>query len=338
MRASGSAVAPLISTGTSNVLYYYVGSTAQITGPALALNTWYHIAVSRTSGSTKMYLNGVQVGSTYSDSNSYVTQASRPIMGSYGDTVANRFNGYLSNLRVVNQSMYSANFTPPSGPFIPSTNTSLLLLGTNTGIQDATGKNNIINYGTSKTQANTVKFGSGAMYFDGSTGYLQNLSASNKQLFAFGSGNFTVELWVYPLSQGGHGSTNNDCLIDFRNNVSGGGGVCGTLYSYSNGTGVNWYVNGSVAISGSAISNNTWTHIAVSRSGTSTKLFINGTQAGSTFSDSTVYVASPITIGQFYDGTGGGYFNGYLDDIRVTNGIARYTANFTPPTIPDLTQ
>jgi hypothetical protein len=173
------------------------------------------------------------------------------------------------------------------------------------------------------------------MYFDGSTGYLQNLSAINKQLFTFGSGNFTVELWVYPLSQGGHGSSNNDCLIDFRN---GGAGVCGTLYINNNGTSVNWFVNGAIAISGSSISNNTWNHIAVSRSGTSTKLFINGTQSGSTFSDSTVYVASPITIGQFYDGTGGGYFNGYIDDLRITNGVARYTSNFTPPTITDLTQ
>ena len=117
MRASGSAVAPLIYMYTSNVLYYAVGATNQITGPTLVFNQWYHIAVSRASGSTKMFVNGVQVGSTYSDSNSYVTQASRPLIGSFGDTVANRFNGYISNLRVVNQALYTTTFTSSSSPF-----------------------------------------------------------------------------------------------------------------------------------------------------------------------------------------------------------------------------
>ena len=336
MRASGSAVAPLISTGTSNVLYYYVGSTAQITGPALALNTWYHIAVSRTSGSTKMYLNGVQVGSTYSDSNSYVTQASRPIMGSYGDTVANRFNGYLSNLRVVNQSMYSANFTPPSGPFIPSTNTSLLLLGTNTGIQDATGKNNIINYGTSKTQANTVKFGSGAMYFDGTTG-APLIVPYNVSNFYFGSTNFTIEGWI---------NTTSASIVEGIIGQSTGDGVStiGWRILLSSGSLIfNYVANGSTSVSvthQTTLSTNTWYHIAVTRNGTAINVFLNGVICSSpgSYSGTIVGSGSSVYIGYCSSGSSIVPFNGYMDDLRVTNGVARYTSNFTPSSSPDLLQ
>jgi hypothetical protein len=116
-RSTTTAVAPLIYMYTSNILYYAVGSTNQITGPTLSTNTWYHIAVCRSSGSTKMFVNGTQVGSTYSDSNTYVCLAGRPLLGSFGDTVANRFNGYMTDLRVTNgYARYVANFTAPTTP------------------------------------------------------------------------------------------------------------------------------------------------------------------------------------------------------------------------------
>jgi hypothetical protein len=312
------------------------------TSSGLNYGAWNHVVCVRGgtgTNQTSFYINGTRTLNGTLASN--FSAGAYTVGGFYNTGNGAYFPGYISNFRFTNGAdLYGYGNTTipiPTAPPTPTANATLLLLGTNTGVQDATGKNDLITVGSIKTQSNTAKYGTGAMYFDGSTGYLQNLSAINKQLFAFGSGNFTVELWVYPLSQGGHGSGNNDCLIDFRNNISGGAGVCGVLYIYNNGTSVNWFVNGAIAISGSSISNNTWNHIAVSRSGTSTKLFINGTQAGSTFSDSTVYVASPITIGQFYDGSGGGYFNGYIDDLRITNGVARYTANFTPPASAFLT-
>jgi hypothetical protein len=91
-------------------------------------------------------------------------------------------------------------------------------------------------------------------------------------------------------------------------------------------------VNSADQITGGTISTATWTHIAVCRSGTSTKLFISGTQSGSTYTDTTVYLNNPlrpvigINLTAFY------FYNGYIDDLRVTKGIARYTTTFTPPT------
>jgi hypothetical protein len=91
-------------------------------------------------------------------------------------------------------------------------------------------------------------------------------------------------------------------------------------------------VNTVSVISGSsAISNNVWTHIAISKSGNSTKLFVNGTQSGSTYTDNNTYLATAqLQIGARYDGVAS--FLGYIDDVRVTKGIARYTSNFAVPT------
>jgi hypothetical protein len=91
-----------------------------------------------------------------------------------------------------------------------------------------------------------------------------------------------------------------------------------------------YFTNGGFQITSSSISTSTWYHLAVSRSGTSTKLFVNGVQGGSTYTDSTNYVSTtPSFIGALYDGSS---LNGYIDDLRITKGFARYTSNFTAPT------
>ncbi len=160
-------------------------------------------------------------------------------------------------------------------------------------------------------------------YFDGTGDYLYaNSSASNA---AFGTGDFTVEFWLYTAA----GSTTYN-LLDWRPTSTNGSYL--TVYLDAGVPKV--AVNGSNVITGGAgISATTWTHVAVCRSGTSTKMFINGTQSGSTYTDSTNYigVANRPAIG------GGGYdtastLNGYIDDLRVTKGYARYTSNFTAPT------
>lgn len=171
------------------------------------------------------------------------------------------------------------------------------------------------------TQIDTAqsKFGA-SILFDGAGDYLELDGSSD---FAFGTGDFTVDFWFRINSGTLH------YLFDCR--PDGSNGVYPTLYYNS---GLKYLVNSTDRISGGTLSSGTWYHIALARSGTDTKLFIDGTQTGSTYSDSNNYLNGtdrPI-IGSSGHPEGGGALNGWLDEYRVSKGIARWTANFTPPT------
>jgi len=77
-----------------------------------------------------------------------------------------------------------------------------------------------------------------------------------------------------------------------------------------------------------------WNYIVIERYSGVTKLFINGTQEGASYTDSNNYPTAPLVIGGRFSATSGDYrsLNGYIDDLRVTKGVARYTGGFTPPT------
>jgi hypothetical protein len=82
-------------------------------------------------------------------------------------------------------------------------------------------------------------------------------------------------------------------------------------------------------------STSTWYHVAITRSGTSLRAFVNGSQIGTTQTTSNSLTASGAfcCVGENLDGGGQSQFiNGYVDDLRITKGYARYTSNFTPPT------
>jgi len=328
-----------INTGSSGTPLLWSDSTIITGSTNFTLNTWQHFCLVRESGTCRMYLNGLLIGSSTVLSGNMITGT--VTIGATNGGIQ-FFSGYISNLRVTKgQALYSITFTPSATPLTTVTNTILLTCQTSQSVADVSTVSNTITttagtpYPTLRTPfvrndtSTAATVYGGSIYFNGSTDYLVLSSSS---AFGFGAGNFTIECWVYPITQGGHGSGNNDCLIDFRNNST--AGAYGLLYIPTSGSGVYWNANGSLGIAGSAISNNVWTHLAVSRSGTSTKLFINGTQSGSTFNDTTSYLASPVWIGQFHDGGGAGWFNGYISNLRIVNGQALYTANFTLSTIP----
>lgn len=168
------------------------------------------------------------------------------------------------------------------------------------------------------------KFGTGAALFDGTTDYLTVPASSD---WAFGTGDFTVEYWVKA------NSTGNQNFMGVRS--AGGWNILifsGAIYWQSSYANTNLY-----NVSSSVITNGSWHHVAHCRSGTSHRIFIDGTQSGSTITDSTNYSVSGTAFSVGFS-TSYGSYNGRFDDIRITKGVARYTANFTAPTaaFPDL--
>jgi hypothetical protein len=157
--------------------------------------------------------------------------------------------------------------------------------------------------------------------FNGST---DNLSAASNAAFGFGTGDFTIDLWVYVTN-----TSNAMSLVDLRNGVE---STTNPLLYMAIGGGISWLISGVVRIASAAITANSWVHIAVSRSSASTKLYINGTQAGSTYSDTNNYTQSSAFIGRG-SVTTTLYVNGYISNVRLVKGTAVYTGNFTPPTL-----
>jgi hypothetical protein len=316
------------STGSpAGSIDFYGGSSSINSGVVPVAGQWYHLAISRdnSSGTASFYVNGTRTATATFGVASTASTALLVGVRSGGSTW---FNGYMEDLRIVKGSYVynptATTITVPTAPLTAVTNTQFLLNYTNPAILDNSMLNNLETVGNAAVSTSVKKYGAASMYFDGSGDRLYEPSNQN---FNFGTGDFTIELWAYPISQGGHGSSNNDCLIDFRPAAN---GVYGTLYIFSSGTGIYWYVNSANRITGGAISNGVWTHIAICRSSGSTKLFLNGTQSGSTYTDANNYLVAPIMVGEFNDGAGAGNFNGYIDDLRITK-AARYTTTFTVP-------
>jgi len=326
---SGNAIVFLTRYGSNAAIY----SNGFYGGTAAALNQWNHIAWVRSSGSLKIYVNGVSPAGVAFTNN--LTDTSTGI--GIGDSVSlisasYDYSGYMSNMRVVKgTAVYTANFTPPTTPLTAISGTSLLANFTNGAIFDNAMMNDLETVGNAQISTSVKKYGTGSMAFDGTGDYLKpNMATPN--LYAFGSGDFTIEFWGYILQ-----TTPEQMFIDWR--PAGTQTTQPLIYVTSAGV-LAYYVSAANRITGATLSTSTWYHIAVSRSGTSTKMFLNGTQTGSTYTDTTVYtnVAGRPVISFDGNTTNSGYLNGYIDDLRITKGYARYTANFTAPTaaLPDI--
>jgi hypothetical protein len=211
---------------------------------------------------------------------------------------------------------------------------SLLLHGDGTnGAQnntflDSSTNNFTITRNGNTTQGSFSPFGKvgGSGYFDGNGDYL---SAADNTAFAFGTGNFTWEMWVYRTS-----TTTLRSIIDLRANGFNNTGL--SDYISANEKYV-VYSNFDVYVSAATIPVFSWVHIAVTRSASTLRVFINGTLDGSVtyaqnLSDQSFLLG--VNRGGSVGSIGTGFFNGYISNLRILKGTALYTANFTPPTAP----
>ena len=331
--ASGYTAFYLYSDGRIGIGITGVNEIASSSG-AVIDNEWQHVAAVKSGSTTTLYVNGTSVASATTavwSNNSAVVRVGRA-------NTTERLYGYMSDARILLGTALVPS-TLPTSPLTAITNTELLLNFQDSAIPDLSGLNNIDTVGNAKVGASDpTKYGSNAMAFDGSGDYLET---PFDDVYAFGTGDFTVEGWINistlptglyhaPLvSFGGANSSNLSSWIFSYYANSGSGQLIFYRYDGTTETSLtrSWTPNA-----------NQWYHIAVSRSGTDLRLFVDGVQLGATFTSSLDYSAvgtQGLLVGHIRTGASGStysYLDGYADDVRVTKGVARYTSNFTPPT------
>jgi hypothetical protein len=304
--------------------YYWVGAARQETLTAVTgtYNQWMHIAMCKTSSGIQLFGQGVGGsviainGTPQSDTGTPLTIGQLANVGCFG---------HIANIRIVKgTALYSGStYTVPSLPPTAVTNTSLLCNFTNAGIFDNTGFNNLETVGNAQIDTTTKKFGTGSLEFDGTTDYVVQPTSDN---YGYSTGDFTIEFWAYFDDV-----TTSRTVVS---NLSGAASVNPHIYIF-NGT-LRYFTASADRITSSSLSTGQWYHIALARSGSSTKMFIDGNQAGSTYTDTNNYLATaPLGIGTYWSGGSpvtSNTFDGYIDDLRITKGVARYTTTFTPPT------
>ena len=331
---------------TGGLLKFYNGTT--FTGTTVfPLNTWAHIALVRTdtgTNGTRLYVNGA-LELTFTDATNQ-TAATTGIIGINTVGGANLANGFISNLRVVKgQELYTSAFVPSTSPLTTTSqgaiasNVSLLTCQNNLLQDNSTNYHRITAVGDARTSAmnpfasnniNGIGGTSCSTYFDGTGDYLT--LPSNQSAFTMGTGDFTIEMWVNITSL-----TTQRTLYDTMNQSDATGTGRFAIQVTTGGVVQLFSLAGTILTSGGTLVANTWYHLAYSRSSGSGRLFVNGVQVNTTYSDSNNYVVGstlrPIIGINAYDNSSSPML-GHISNLRVVKGQALYTSNFSPSTTP----
>jgi len=182
--------------------------------------------------------------------------------------------------------------------------------------------------GSAQISTAEAKFGQSLLLNDANT-YTNYLTTPNNAGFQMSTGDFTLEAWIYLISK-----PRNTAGILSSGSASFGDN--GGYFVVDSSNRIQLGIPG-FAVFGGTISTGQWYHVAGTRSGTTTRIFIDGTLTSTGTSDSNSYNFSKdnLLIGRNgWDGSGSQAFHGYIDDVRITKGVARYTATFTAPTAP----
>jgi hypothetical protein len=283
------------------------GSTASITNVG---NGWYRCVVTRSVATAATI--GLEVWSASADNtSSFLGDATKGL--------------YIWGVQL-EQTSSVGNYTPTPANY--ATAPSLLLNFANAAVVDSAGAGNIVTAsGAAITGAS--KYGSGALAFNGSSDYYQS-TWSLSPFLSPGTNNWTLETWVY--------MTKSLSSVQVIVNYGYESGTTRSFVWYYNGDGTfrlaqspdgstNYDAGFGAPQGGFAL--NTWYHLAIVRNSGAMTMYVNGRAMPNTMS---AYTISSISTGVFRVGVdSSNYFGGYMDDVRLTKGVARYTSDFAPP-------
>jgi hypothetical protein len=328
-------------SATSLQVYLNSGSASFTATPAtsVSLNVWNHVAVVRSGSTVTVYVNGVAASGTGTNSSTLGNSTNVFKIGGFSTTSV---VGYVSNLRVTKGgALYTGTFTPSTTPLTTSVSSgtvSLLTCQSNRFVDNANSLALSIGNGNPSVQAfslflPTTAYSAstvgGSGYFDGTGDYL---TAAGNAAFAFGTGDFTLECWVYCNSISTGTFDRIAATSDFN-----GVGWDWTLNTLAS----NLYMAGTPYAIGS-LRLNEWNHLVYTRSGTAIRGFLNGRLSSyTTGSTQNVSSTSDLRVGFGYSGTP---LNGYMGTLRVikgsiptsyqTSSTTTGTQIFTSPTAP----
>ena len=324
-----------------------------ITGGTLSLNTWHHVAVVRNDSVIRLYLDGVGAGSSTACTTNITSTATKYVGQARG---ANPILGYISNYRMTNglrpngYDATTSSLTVPTLALTSISGTSLLTCQSSTFIDNSPNNFTITRNGQVTAVNSTTPFSyestlarntvlsstftpveSYSVYFDG-TG--DSVYTPANTALALGSSDFTIELWYNPtgrlrefpsLINNGNFAANKWQLNDRHSYNS--NKVAFHVYAYA--------TSAAMLVSNTPIANGTWYHVAVTRSDSTFRLFVNGvleanaTQAGSiTGASDSIYIGRDLNQDSFTP------YTGYISNARIIIGNALYTENFSPPLEP----
>lgn len=370
---------PTLYLSPSMTLGYYVSSADRITsGSALSLSTWYHVAIVRSAGVTKLYVNGTQYGSSWTDSTNYIADGLVFGASSYHTSPNTQYGlyGYMDEVRVTRGiARYTATFTPPTEAFAATQCAYDPLWSYVVALYHFDGANNSTTFTNSKSGGVTAtahggtvvstgqnKFGGSAAYFDGVNDNLElgNLTlASVADVGLTGATDFCVEGWFYidgttyayyPYILGAPGSGVGSDAGQRGGIALAVTGNTGIHIIAGNLSADSWagYLHRKATVSMAT----GWHHIAWVSRGNSPAIYLDGVAQTLGFGNGSSSVTSfsvckchstRMTQVQSYGVYNGAldtsnadaayYYKGYIDDLRITKGHARYAGDFTPPTI-----
>ena len=316
---------PILIWRSSAILQLYMSTNgtswainAQTILNAINPNQWYHISVYRISGILYTSVNGV-ITTVGALAGTLADNATNYYIG-MGTNVANPWTGYITGLKInIGSSPYTSSSAPfPTAPLSRDVNTRLLMNFSNAGVIDGSGKNSIQTVGDVKISTTQSKFDNSSIVFDGTGDYL---TIPDSPIMKLGSQNFTIEGWIY-IANGSSwmvaGKNNEWALYGDTNR-----------WAYKVGA---WSGGTQVILTAWTPTLNTWYHVACVRNSTNTTIYINGTSIVSNASVNITDSTGLVYVGG--NGPSSVALNGYIDDLRISNGIARYTANFTAPIAP----
>lgn len=307
-------------------------------------NKWYHIAVTRESGTVRMWINGVHQTLTGAANGGSITSGNIRI-GTSNHNTAETWKGYITDVRFVNG---TADFTGSSNISVPTERVAIngaelftchlpyLSDAAGNATPGVNGDPQLLPFGPYDYDIRDSASHGGSIYFGGEGHYLSHNVPSDIQTLGRQNQSMTIEAWVYPTGSpsnyafiygvGNHGTTGGSNLygLEIGTSLQLRGAVNG---AYTTATGMPQTAN-------NVLTKHMWSHVALVQNAGDWTIYVNGvskaTQGNTSYMSGTTHTKGWAGRSHYDDNR---YWLGHLSNLRIHD-TAIYTAAFTPPTSP----